>query len=151
MWYGFPMRQILIQSITYLLPTLLPIIGAYLAMLARKYVHNDGVLKALQGIGQLAEVAVANAAQRTVLDLKDPNKDGTWDKTAAQAVKKSVSDDVRSMAAPLLAKLSTYGWSEAKREILIDQLIEAAVLSLKRVSIPPAAPTLPATAPVVAQ
>lgn len=140
------MRQILIQSLSYLLPILLPLIAGYLATLARKYVHNDAALKALQGIGHIAEIAVANAAQRTVLDLKDPSKDGTWDKLAEQAVKRSVSDDVRAMGAPLLSTLSSYGWSEGKREMLIDRMIEGAVLSLKRTSIPPVAPS-PAPSP----
>jgi len=129
------MRELLIPALGYLLSILLPIVGSYLTMLARRYVHNDAALKAIQAIGHIARIAVTNAAQRTVQDLKDPaNPIGTWDKVAAAAVKKSVSEDVKAMSGQWLATLSSHGFSDAQTEMLVDQTIEAAVHTLAKTS-----------------
>ncbi len=122
------MRDILSQILSALIPVLTPVIAAYVALLVKKYVHNDAALKALDTLGRLTQIAVGNAAQKVVTDLKDPTKPGTWDAVAAAAVKASVTSDVKSLGQQPLAVLSANGMDIEK---LIDHGIEAAVKAAK--------------------
>lgn len=125
------MRSILAQIISLLTPILVPLIAGYIAYLVQKYVHNDAVLKALQTVGVITKVAVANAAQLTVNDLKDPTKPGTWDKIASDAVRASVASDIRLMgAAPLAVLADKGGWTEKATDALVSKGIESEVHAL---------------------
>lgn len=125
------MRTIFAQIISLLLPILVPVIAAYLAVLAQRYVKNDAVLKALQTVGVVTKIAVANAAQQTVNDLKDPMKPGTWDTVAAASVKASVVADVKLLGKQPLALLEEHGMDTST---LVDRGIESEVHSLAKVT-----------------
>jgi hypothetical protein len=126
------MREIVIGVLLFSLQKLvIPVVCTYVTMLARKYVKNDAMLKALQSVGQITKIAVTSAAQQTVVDLKDPTKPGSWDKIAQAAVKRAVSETIRAVGSQPLETLAAHGWTEKQTDALIDHGIEGEVHILR--------------------
>lgn len=143
-------REIIAALLDRLIPILVSIVSGYVLFLVRKYVHNDAVLKALQVLGEIIKASVGNASQRVVADLKDPNKPGSWDKVAAEAVKSTVIEDIKTIGKPPIDVLVKHGgFTPQQVDALVDRGVETAVREeAVRASNPPAAPTI-VVAPVV--
>lgn len=126
------LREFAIQALGLLAPLVLALIGwgvARLVPMVRARVRDQRVRDLLETVTRLAAIAVANAFQTTVRDLKRSPDGVRWGATAAAAVKASVVADVRALAPAALQELQRQGGVDIDR--LLDQLVEKSVLELK--------------------
>lgn len=114
-------------------PFLLACLGLFFAWLARKVnaaTKNQQLAHAIDLLSRGAQGIVADLAQHVVQDLKNPDKPGTWDAVAKNAVRDTAILRLTQLYPSAVRELESA--NPAKVQEVLGTLVEAAVLKMKR-------------------
>lgn len=100
-------------------------------VVALKYTNTKVLGQSLADLNSEVQRAVAAEYQRSVKDLKDPSKPGSWTNDQKIAARRAVMNVVFSGAGPIIARLRAQGMDDGAVRGTISDMIEAAVLSMK--------------------
>lgn len=130
-------KDIIVQILGYLIPVLVPAIAAYLAAVILRRIPDRRLAQALTLVDYLASGVVAEIYQKTVADLKDPTKPGTWNDVAAATAKRTAMEQLRVVGANVISTVVACGMSPASVDGVLSQAIEKAVIDLNTRVEPP--------------
>ncbi len=119
---------------TTLLPALLlalTALAAYGASLVARHIKDKRYGAAITLLAYGAAGVVADFAQHTVGDLKDPSKAGTWDAVTAASIKLRAVAIVRELYPLAVTFVTTVLRDPSKVDALLGTLVEKAVVDLK--------------------
>lgn len=119
-----------------LLMALFAILAVALKKRVQRSLSNGNIAQATAALRQLAASAVASTDQTYVRALKSPEKPGEWDEEAAKAAKQKALSILRVSGRAHLQSLADEDVPVQDRAVLLETLVEEAVLKL-RLSCPP--------------